>query len=260
MKIFDAHLRSDTRSDDDLRNLAYFDTERVVTTAHAPRPFETADDLLEYFEFLVEDECRRLEHSGLRAGVALGVLPEARPERLHPEIWEHLPDLLEHPRVVAVGEIGAHADEPAHWELFERQVEMAVEAGLPVVVTPPSRRRINLTYKMMMRAEEVGLEPKSMMMNYLDGRSVEHVLRDGFVAGLAIVGAGVAPERAARLIADAVETVGSAERIVLSSALRAGSSDVLGIPKTLASLEEDQGADEALLRAVARENALEFYG
>jgi len=47
--------------------------------------------------------------------------------------------LLEHPRAVAVGETGLDyfhdlAPRPAQWELFERQLDIASGAGLPVVI------------------------------------------------------------------------------------------------------------------------------
>jgi TatD DNase family protein len=47
--------------------------------------------------------------------------------------------LLEHPRAVAVGETGLDyfhdlAPRPVQWELFERQLEIASGAGLPVVI------------------------------------------------------------------------------------------------------------------------------
>jgi predicted metal-dependent TIM-barrel fold hydrolase len=258
MPIFDPHVRTDVRSDDDLKNLAYFDTERVVTTAHPYQPFERAEDLLEYFEWLIDEECERIERCGLGAHAALGVLPEARPRRSHPEVWTAMPELLERDPVVAVGEIGAWKDEEAHWELFERQVRMARDHELPVVVTPPTGLKVNMTYKMMLRIESIGLPPKRAVMNYLDERMVEAVVRDGFVAGLAVGASDLPPSEAADIVVDVLEAVGDAKRIVLNSALRAAGSDVLCIPKTIAALQE-RGVGRDVIEQLVYDNSATLF-
>jgi TatD DNase family protein len=52
--------------------------------------------------------------------------------------FDHLRELLPHPKVVAVGEIGLdyHWDVPksAQHPIFVRQIEMAAQAGLPVII------------------------------------------------------------------------------------------------------------------------------
>lgn len=254
MRIFDANVRTDTRSDEDLKNLGYFDTERILTTAHAYRPFERAEDLLEYFEWLRTDERARIDRCGPEGYVAVGVLPDATPRRSHPEVWSELPDVLDRPHIVALGEVGAWEDTDRHWELFERQIRIAKEVGVPVVATPPTDLKVNMTYKMMLRIEEIGLPPDRVMMNYLDERLVETVVRDGFVAGLSVGTPNVDPRRAAEILVDTVESVGHADRIVLNSALRTGSSDVLGIPKTASTLD-DLGIAEDVIDQLAYRNA-----
>mgnify|MGYP006285720121 CR=1 FL=1 len=258
MRIFDAHVRTDTRADEDLKNLAYFDTERLVTTAHAYKAFETAEQILEYFDWLCTEEVERVEHCGLRAHVALGVLPDATPRRSHPEVWTELPERLQHPSVVAVGEVGAWEDEESHWELFNRQLRIAKRLDLPVIATPPPGLKANMTYKMMLRAEQIGLAPSRVMMNYLDERLVETVLRDGLVAGVVVGSQDFDPRAAAEVISDAVEALGGADRIVLNSALRAGSSDVLGIPKTASALDEI-GIEPEVIDRLAYTNAEELF-
>lgn len=258
MRIFDAHIRSDTRSDDDLKNLAYFDTESVVTTAHARRQFERAEDLLAYFEELRTEEFERIESCGIDPHVAVGVLPDARPRRSHPEVWTEMPEVLERDRVSAVGEIGVWKDTDDQWELFERQVRMAKEAGLPIIATPPRELKVNMTYKMMLRIEEVGFPPDRAVMNHLDAKMVETVVRDGFVAGVALGVRDLDPRRAAEVVYEATRAVGHADRIVLNSALRAGASDVLGVPKTATALDE-HGLDADVIDKLAYRNAAEVF-
>lgn len=259
MQIFDAHIRSDSQSDDDLRNLAYFDTRRVVTTAHGARNFEKAEEVLDYFGWLIDDERARIIDCGLEAAVGLGMTPEAVPSRRHPEVWSALPKWLARPEVAAVGEIGVWEDETSQWELFERQVEMARDAALPVIATPPSGLKANMTYKMMMRAEDVGAEPERILMTRLDERLVDRVVRDGFVAGLAVGSSYLEPKKAAEVVAKTIEQVGHAEQIVLTTALSAGASDVLGIAKTIEALRAE-GVGEDAIERVVWSNAAELFG
>lgn len=259
MKIFDAQIRSDACSDADLQNLHYFETARVVTTAHARRDFERAEDLLAYFDELCSDEVGRLRRCGLEPHVALGVLPDARPRRAHFEVWRELPFLLEQPEVVALGEIGAWEDSQEHWELFERQVGIAAEVGpMPVIATPPADLRVNMTYKMMQRVEKSEVPPHLVMMNHLDERLVETVVREGFVAGVAVGTLNLEPRKAAQLLVEVVDSLGSAERIVLDSSLRTGGSDVLGIPKTIVALQ-DLGVDRRVIERLVWGNAMALF-
>jgi predicted metal-dependent TIM-barrel fold hydrolase len=259
LKIFDAQIRSDVCSDADLQNLHYFETERVVISAHAPRQFERAEDLLGYFDDLTTAECQRLERLGLQTHVALGVLPQARPRRAHPEVWRELPYMLEQPEVVAVGEIGAWEDTDAHWELFERQVKIARDAGpVPIIATPPSDLRVNMTYKMMQRVEKLDMACDLVLMNRLDERLIETVVREGFVAGVSVGSPNLEPRKAAELLADLVERLGSAERIVLNSSLRTGGADVLGIPKTVVAMQ-DQGMSRRSIERLAFGNAMALF-
>lgn len=260
MKIFDAQIRSDTRTDDELRNLHYFETDRVVTTAHDLRPFERADDLLGYFEDLVTTEVARLRRCGLTGHVALGVLPGAQPRRAHYEVWREMPFALQDRAVIAVGEIGAWEDSTPQWELFDRQVKMALEQELPVIVTPGPELPINMTYKMMTRLESLGMAPGHCLMNRLDHKLLATVVAEGFIGGVAVGYRNMEPRQAATSISETLMAEEDARhRIVLNSSLRRGAADILGVPKTIVALGE-AGVSDPIIERLARGNALELFG
>jgi predicted metal-dependent TIM-barrel fold hydrolase len=256
--FFDAHIRSDTRSSDDLKNLAYFGTERVLTAAHPIRPFRHSDDLLGYFEGLVTSEVERIRRAGLLPCVALGLLADSRPKRSHYEVWEELPIMLEMPEVVAVGEIGAWADEPDEWELFERQVRLARQADLPILVATPNELKVNMTYKMMARLDKMAFPPELAMFNHLDERLVQTVAEEGFLAGVSVGPYHLDPRVAAPMVAAAVEGLGSAEKIVMNSALRAGGGDILSLPKVAVMLA-DAGVPAAEVERLVYGNAMRVF-
>lgn len=245
MKIFDPHIRSRTQSDADLKNLAYFGTERVVSCLSMGRVPERAEELLGAMEAHAVAEMRRLERCGLEAGAALGVLPGMRPRRAHYEVWRRMPELLALPTVVALGEVGVWEDTESQWQLFDRQVKIAQEAGIEaVIVTPPRDLRVTLTYKMMQRLEKRRVDPSRVLMMHVDETTLVNVVQSGFGAGVAVGASTLEPRRAARVVRDAMEALGSYERIALSSALRVGGSDLLAIPKTVEALRALGSGDD----------------
>ena len=260
MKIFDPYIRSRTQSDDDLKNLRYFGTTEVVTTAHGGRSFETAEDLIAYFEVLVGEECRRLRRCGLSPHVALGVLPSSRPRRAHYEVWEELEKLLGHSAVVALGAVGVWEDIDDHWELFERQIRIAHKVGpIPLVVTPPRELKITLTYKMMNWLERQSYPPSLVVMNRLDERLLENVVESGFCAGYPVGASSNDPRQAGVDIAEVLRRIGGADKIMLTTALRRQSGDVLGVIKSVKVLRQ-QGVSEKDIRQMTYDNAAHLFG
>lgn len=260
MKIFDAHIRSDTCSDAELKNLSYFGTAHVLTSAHGSRGFERAEDLLAYFDSLVLEAVPRLERCGLVGHVALGVLWSMQPRRTHYEVWRRLPELLARPEVVAIGEIGAWEDTQKQWDLFERQVKIALELGAkPLLISTPYELKANMTYKMMQKLEKLGFPSERAILGQLDERLLENVVQSGFVGGFTVGASSNKPREAARLVAEIVERLGSARGIVLSSGLGDGSGDVLGIAKTIVSLQ-DLGVEDSVIEDCVFGNAESFFG
>lgn len=260
MKIFDPNLRSRTQSDDDLKNLHYFGTEEAVSTAYGWRGFERAEDLLAFFESLLKEERQRLERCGIKAYIALGVLPDGQPRRAHFEVWDELPALLKRPEVVALGEVGVWEDRREQWELFERQVKIALEVGpLPILVTPPAKLKITMTYKMMQCLERLGYPPSLVVMNHTDRRLLVNVIESGYCAGYPTGAANNDPREVARAIADALEELGEVGQIILTAALGSGGSDILGVPKAIVALQ-DLGVPDAQIEAMVRKNAQALFG
>lgn len=263
MKIFDPIVRSRTQSDDALKNLSYFGTAEVVTTSYGGRGFEGSADLLAYFRELLGGELKRLERCGLRAYGAIGVAPNARPRRAHPEVWEAIPELLELPEVVAVGEIGVWEDTARQWELFERQVRFADAADLPLLIATPRELRVTMTYKMMGRLERLGFAGARALFFPVDGEILQNVVESGFCAGYPVSAGTNEPREAAVALSRLLDESGAGEAlqrgVLLSAYLRRASSDVLGVPKALKALRE-AGVEEEILESWAQGNARRLFG
>jgi len=60
-------------------------------------------------------------------------------------------------------------------------------------------------------------------------------------------------------LSEVLDAVGDTGRIVLSSALRAGAADILGVPKTIVALQE-RGVDAEQIEAMVFSNAVRLFG
>ncbi len=255
MPFFDAQLRSDTRPDDDLRNLAYFGTTHAVITGNPDLVVQTADELIGYLIGVSTVERARLERMGIRTYTALGILAKQRPRRTHHEFWRELPRLLTTEGVVAVGEIGAWRDHASEWDVFGRQVEIASTLGLPIIVTPPADLRVNMTFKMMKRLDDLGFPPNRVLFNHAEARTLEAILDGGYFASLT-VGAYHLDGKTARELVQTNEVF--RDRMMLNSGLREGLADILSSAKTLEAMNSSELGPE-LISALTFNTAFDFF-
>lgn len=253
MRIFDAQIRSEARPTRDLRNLAYFGTTHVVTTLRG-QPVQNADAWLAAASTLMNAELARIRDAGLSGACSLGMLRAAAPKRAHPELWRMVPDLLADPKVVAIGEVGAFDDTRPEWDLFERWVRLAMEHGKPLVVTPPQDLRVNMTFKMMQRLNHLGVPPERVVFNHVEGRTLEAVRADGYLAALTVGPYHLSVIEAAEL----VEAAGG-EGMMLNTSTGEGVADILSLPKLLAELA-GRGVRPEALDELAFRSAARFFG
>jgi predicted metal-dependent TIM-barrel fold hydrolase len=136
---------------------------------------------------------------------------------------------------------------------------MAQQLDLPIVVTPPSDLKVNMTYKMMDRLVKMDFPCHRALMNHLDHRLVEPVVREGFCAGLSVGPLHVSPTDSAALVDSLLQSLGSVDRVVVNSSLQRGSGDILAIPKMVVALRE-RGVELAEIQRLVYDNAVLLYG
>lgn len=259
MKIFDAHVYADDRPDADFSNLRWFDVERVLLCAHAPHSFQTAGELMAYFQHLLDVETVRVEQLGLDVHVALGIHPDAVPRRAHYELWRELPLLLEDPRVVALGEIGLVDATPREWSLVERQLRLLGESGVdkPAVFRLPTaadaRTRRGAVAKLARLVDTHGVPRGNVLVQHVDWLTIDPVEEAGFYAGLTTGPLFLSVEDALR-----VAVHHDRRRLVAGSALRSGGADVLALPKLAVALGE-AGIPRAEIERIVYGNAMRLF-
>ena len=239
--LFDAHLHADGLSDQDLAAMADFGVKAALVPARdAVCP--SAKDLVAHFEELIHTQARRLKWLGIRPFAALGIHPSRIPWHGLEEVLAAIPRLAAAGRLVAIGEIGLDKADPREEQVFGRQLELAGELNLPVVVRTPERDKLR----------ESEIEPGAVLVDNANAQTLKTIRECGFVAGLSVNPMRLSAEEVVGLI----HSFGS-EALIVSSDAGDGAHDILSLPRTAAMLAE-RGLSAQLIRRVMFENAVGF--
>lgn len=251
--LFDAHLRPGGITARDVADLRFFGVAGALCPAGEP-PRASAEAVRRLWERLAGPTVRRLRRQGLFAYSALGVHPRRIPWRGLEALLAEMPELLGRPEVAAMGEIGLEGGGGREEEVFQRQLEMARELRLAVVVHTPWKEKVRATRRILAILREAHLEPERVLVSHADARTVRMVRACGYCAGVSLSAeAGGGVEGAVRLVASL-----GAEGLVLGSGAGEG-GDLLALPRAADRMVR-AGLSEAVVRRACGLNALGVLG
>ncbi|HEV8320134.1 MAG TPA: hypothetical protein VG389_00865 [Myxococcota bacterium] len=279
-RLFDIHLESDLRPDDDLRNLAWFGVTDALVCLHDPGPAPASPSsagpaggsgsgggggsgagsgvavhpAAERLLRLVEREPPRLRAAGIRAWLAPGVPPGFAETPGVAAALDLLPELLRREGVVAVGGIGPGTGSPREERALALQLRLAAAHDLPALVCLPRHDRPAALRRALAVAAAAGLPPERLCFSHANLPALREARRRGTHAALGIHPADFEPEAAARLVARH-----GADRLCLGSMLGVGPGDVLALPRIGRALARAAVPADAAARALFA-NAVTFLG
>ena len=231
--FLDLHLHADGIPDADLATLAYFGVKAAVTCARDAGA-GTAPELRRHWNELVGLQARRLEIAGIRPLIALALHPARIPWHGVDELLERLPHYFDDPRVVALGELGLQEGGPREEEIFSRQLDLAARLRRPVIVHTPGKEKLARTRRLLALLKSARLEASRVLIDHVSPETFALARGMGCWCGLTLQPGMFDASTAAALISKH-----GAERIVLTSDIGEGATDLLALPK----------ADEALKAA-----------
>ncbi len=258
MDIFlDPHFHAVSRTTDDYEAMRTAGIVAVIEPAFwFGQPRASASSFQDYFGTLVGWERFRAAQFGIRHYCAIGLnSKEANKERLADEVMEILPLYACKEGVVAIGEIGYDDMSDLEDRYFCKQLDLARELDMLVMIHTPHRNKKQGTSQSMDRCIEHGLAPSSVIIDHNNEETVQEVLDRGFWTAFTLYpGTKMGNER----MVEIVKEYGT-ERIIVDSAADWGKSDPLAVPKT-AKLMAERGIPKEDIRKVCYENALAAYG
>ena len=256
MKIFDPHVHMTSRTTDDYESMAAAGILALVEPAFwLGQPRTTVGSFVDYFNSLLGWERFRASQFGIRHFCTIGLNPkEANNPKLAEEVLALLPRYLVKDGVVAVGEIGFDDQTDAEERVLIRQLELAREFDLPVLIHTPHRDKKRGTARTIDVVRRTGFPEQRVLIDHNNEETLPLVLATGCWAGHTIYPHTKMDElRMAAL----VQKYGS-DRVIVNSAADWGISDPLKVPKTIAVMRE-QGIPDSVIQKIVWDNPVAFF-
>ena len=256
MRIFDPHIHMTSRTTDDYEAMAAAGVRAIVEPAFwLGQPRTSVGSFTDYFDSLVGWEPFRASQFGIRHFCAIALNPKEANDPRCREVLPLLPRYLAKDGVVAVGEIGYDSMTAAEDHAFARQLELAREHGLPVMVHTPHRDKGAGTRRSLDVVRESGIDPGTVVVDHLNELTGGLVHDAGAWMGFSIYpDTKMDPERMVRILREH-----GTDRMLVNSAADWGRSDPLTTRATGDAIVA-AGLGAAVAERVLWDNPVAFYG
>jgi len=219
------------------------------------QPRTMAGSFVDYFNSLIGWERFRASQFGIRHFCTIGLNPkEANNARLAAEVLALLPRYLNKEGVVAIGEIGFDDQTDAEEATFTKQLELAREFNLPVLIHTPHRDKKRGTERSIEVVRKVGFPEERVLVDHNNEETLPIVLASRCWAGHTIYPNTKMDERRMAVL---VKKYG-ADRIIVNSAADWGISDPLKVVKAIAVMREE-GIPDATIEQIVWNNPVAFF-
>jgi hypothetical protein len=256
MRIFDPHIHMTSRTTDDYEAMFAAGVRAVTEPAFwLGQPRTSVGSFCDYFDALLGWERFRAGQFGIRHHATIALNPKEANDPRCLAVLEVLPRYLAKDGVVAVGEVGFDSMTAEEEKVFVRQLELAGEHDLPVLVHTPHRDKLAGTRRTLDLVAAVGITPGRVLVDHLNETTVDLVAASGAWMGFSIYpDTKMDEERMVRILADH-----GLDRMIVNSAADWGRSDPLKTAKTGQAML-DHGFTAADVDRVLWQNPVEFYG
>jgi predicted metal-dependent TIM-barrel fold hydrolase len=256
MRFIDPHIHMNARTTDDYEALAAAGVVAVIEPAFwVGQPRTSAATYIDYLSTIVGWERFRASQFGIAHFCTVGLnSKEANNEALAEDVMEILPVYAAKDGVVAIGEIGYDDQTDLEDKYLRKQLELAKELDMQVMIHTPHRDKKRGTNRTMDVCIEHGLDPSSVIIDHNNEETVREVLDRGFWAAFTLY---PKTKMGSERMVEVARKFGS-ERIFIDSSADWGVSDPLAVPKT-AQLMLSRGIPEADVERLCFQNAIDAY-
>ncbi len=250
-KMIDAHIHADTRPYEDFEIMAVAGVEAAITCAHDPLKMSNSAVVLDHIQRLMNNDVKRAAENGLKLHFALGIHPRS----ICPDfevVLDKLPSLLAHEDAVAIGEIGLETASSAERDVFKRQLQLAQELEMKVIVHTPRRNKRKITQIIVSIIHE-NINPSLVLLDHVDNSIIDLMINFEGMLGITVQPQKMNPLDAVNLLDEY-----GVEKFILDSDISSSPSNPLSVPKTVHQMKLT-GFDDSDIKKVSKENASDFY-
>lgn len=258
MYYIDPHIHMISRTTDDYETLARMGCVAVSEPAFwAGFDRGSVESFRDYFFQLTDFEPQRAAQSGISHYTWLCInAKEAENVTLSRQVLKIIPELLNHPGVLGIGEIGLNKNTKNEATVFLEHVDLAVKHDESILIhTPHLQDKYPGTCMILdMLCSDQRLNRQRVLVDHVEEHTVRAVLEAGFWAGMTLYPVSkCTPQRAA----DIVEIYGP-DRLLVNSAGDWGPSKPTAVPDFIMEMRR-RGHTEQLIRRIVLDNPIEFF-
>lgn len=258
MYFIDPHVHMVSRTTDDYEKMARMGCVAISEPAFwAGFDRGSVDGFRDYFRQLTEFEPKRAGWSGIQHYTWLCInAKEAENVSLGREIIAMIPEFLNNPGVLGIGEIGLNKNTPNESTIFREHLDLAAKTNeLVLIHTPHLHDKYKGTRMIIdMLQERNDIPAERVCIDHVEEHTVKLAKEGGFWCGMTLYPTTkCTPARAA----DIIERYGD-DRIMVNSAGDWGPSNPVAVPDFIQEMRK-RGHSEAKIRKVVYENPLEFF-
>ena len=215
-----------------------------------------AGTFFDYFELILEFETVRSRRFGIDHFCAVSLNPkEAEDTVLAGEVIDGLTPYLDHPRCVALGEIGFNNITPNEEQAFVRQLQIAKSRRMPVIVHLPHQNKPRGTARIAAILKAEGMNPDLIVLDHNTEETIGQARDTGCYCGMTVYPISkLTPQRVSNIIRQY-----GAQRMIVNGSADWGVSDPLSLVKVVDFMRRDGHGDDTIENIVYA-NAMAFYG
>src|SRR3954463_5955725 len=217
----------------------------------------SAEGFRDYFRHLTEFEPKRAAQFGIKHYSWLCInAKEAENVSLSREVIALIPEFLDRPGVLGIGEIGLNKNTANEATIFQEHLDLAVRHGeLVLIHTPHLEDKAKGTRMIVdMLKNDRRVKPERVCVDHVEEHTVRFAVENGCWCGMTLYPTTkCTPARAV----DILEMYGT-ERIMANSAGDWGKSDPLAVPEMIQEMRR-RGHGDDVIHKVVYDNPLAFF-
>jgi uncharacterized protein len=258
MHYIDPHIHMVSRTTDDYETLAKMGCVAVSEPAFwAGYDRGSVEGFRDYFGQLTSFEPKRAAWYGIQHYAWLCInAKEAENISLARDVIAMIPEFLDRPGVLGIGEIGLNKNTRNEATVFLEHVDLAMRTNEQILIhTPHLEDKYQGTRMILdMLTRDSRIDRSRVLVDHVEEHTVKLVLDHGFWAGMTLYPVSkCTPQRAA----DIVEIYGP-ERLLVNSAGDWGPSKPTAVPDFVLEMRR-RGHSEDLIRRVVYDNPVTFF-
>ncbi len=235
MKFVDPHIHMYSRTTDDYEKMALAGIKTVIEPSFWLGQERTSSKTLEdYWEYIISFERARAHEFGIDHYCAISINPkEANNKKLADASLLVIREYLQRENVVALGEIGFDLITKQEEEIFRKQLLIANELEMPIIVHTPHVNKFEGTKKTLEIIKETDVVQSRIIIDHNNEETIELSLSFDVHSGITVYpNTKLSPFRAVNIM----KKYGT-DRILINSSADWGISDPLSVPKTALEME-----------------------